>query len=188
MRKLIAAAALVTAAVALVSGTAAAAPVPVPAPAPARAEYLSLRSWTLLNEHGPGANPGERLTARVDARTVGGRTRGHAVVQHEFIGEGTVRVEFDVDCLTTGHGAVTVTGLVTTATATPVGGRPPTTGPAGWHPETGLTFYPADEHGERRVGWAGADLSDPGKPSRATMCTPVPADLWVIGGRTVVRR
>ncbi|WP_328928895.1 hypothetical protein OG429_32915 [Streptomyces sp. NBC_00190] len=183
MRKRTTCVALVTAAVALVVGTAggaAAAPVPVPA------EQLALRSWTLLNEHGPGANPGERLTAWVDARTVDGRTRGHAVVQHVFIGKGTVRVEFDVDCLTSDGGAVTVTGPVATATATPADGRPPTTGPAGWHPETGLTFYPADEHGERRVGWAGADLLDPSKPARATKCTPLPADLWVIEGRTVV--
>ncbi|MFD7015101.1 hypothetical protein [Streptomyces sp. NPDC059161] len=183
MRELTTTAALVSATVALVAGTTgAAAAAPVPAPA----QHLALRSWTLLNEHGPGANDGERLTARVDARTVDGRTRGHAVVQHVFIGTGTVRVEFDVDCLAVDGGAVTVTGPVATATATPVGGGPATTGPTGWHPETGLTFYPADEHGERRVGWAGANLLDPSKPAGATKCTPVPAGLWVIGGGTVV--
>ncbi|MFF1342036.1 hypothetical protein ACFVYT_29790 [Streptomyces sp. NPDC058290] len=95
----------------------------------------------------------------MDARTLDGRTRGHAVVQHVFIGKGTIRVEFDVDCLTTDGGAVTVTGPVATATATPVGGEPPTTGPAGWH-----------------------------KPARAAKCTPVPAGLWVIGSRTTVRK
>ncbi|GHF47132.1 hypothetical protein GCM10010218_30530 [Streptomyces mashuensis] len=202
MRKLTTAVALATAAVALisgVSGTAAAAPAPSPAPAPAQAPasapppasagHLTLRSWTLLNEHGPGPNPGERLTAWVDARTVDGRTRGHAVVRHVFDGEGTVLTEFDVDCLTTdGSGAVTVTGPAGTAVATPADGGPPTTGPAGWRPETGLTFYPADEHGERRVGWAGVNLRDPSLPDRATKCTPVPASLWAIGGGTVVHK
>ncbi|MFF9814933.1 hypothetical protein [Streptomyces sp. NPDC014006] len=184
MRKLTVAVALVTAAVALLSGTAgtaAAARPPVPA------EHLAVRSWTLLNEHGSGANPGERLTAWVDARTVGERTGGRAVVEHVFFGQGTVRVEFDVDCLTLDGGAVTVTGPVTTATATPAG-RPATTGPADWHPETGLTFYPSDAHGEHRAGWAGADLSDPTRPARATKCAPVAAGLWVIGGRTVVHQ
>lgn len=188
MRRLTTTVALVASALALVAGTAGAAGAAGATPVPVPAENLTLLSWTLLNEHGPGANPGERLTAWVEARNVDGRTRGHAVVQHVFIGEGTVRVEFDVDCLNTDGGAVTVTGPVATATVTPVGGGPATTGPAGWHPETGLTFYPADEHGERRVGWAGADLSDPSKPGRATQCAPVPAGLWVIGGRTVVHK
>ncbi|MEU3844940.1 hypothetical protein AB0E88_33535 [Streptomyces sp. NPDC028635] len=184
MRKLTAAVALGTAATALLTGTATTAAAATPR---VPAEHLAVHSWTLLNEHGPGANPGERLTARVDARAVGGHARGHAVVEHVFIGKGTIRVEFDVDCLTLDGGAVTVTGPVDTATATPVDGSP-TTGPAGWHPETGLTFYPADQQGERRVGWAGADLVDPTKPARATKCTPVPAGLWVTEGRTVVHK
>ncbi|MEU9042470.1 MULTISPECIES: hypothetical protein [unclassified Kitasatospora] len=185
MRKPITAIALATAATALSAGTAIAAPASAPAPA---ADHLRLHSWTVLNEHGPGPNPGERLTAWVDARTVDGRTRGHAVVQHEFIGTGTARVEFDIDCLTAdAGGAVTVTGPVGTATVTPVNG-PATTGRAGWHPETGLTFYPADASGEHRVGWAGADFLHPDAPARATRCTPVPAGLWVIEGRTAVHR
>ncbi|MFI6148726.1 hypothetical protein [Streptomyces sp. NPDC051109] len=184
-RKLITTVAIATAALALVAGSTGAS---AAAPAPVPTDHLALRSWTLLNEHGPGPNPGEWLTARVDARTVDGRTRGHAVVQHVFTGKGTVRVEFEVDCLNTDSGAVTITGPVATATATPADGGPATTGPAGWHPETGLTFYPADEHGERRVGWAGADLLDPSRPARATKCTPIPAGLWVIGGRTVVHK
>ncbi|MFJ8470311.1 hypothetical protein [Kitasatospora sp. NPDC094011] len=29
----------------------------------AAGRHLTLHGWTLLNEHGPGPNPGERLTA-----------------------------------------------------------------------------------------------------------------------------
>ncbi|MET8625747.1 hypothetical protein ABZW30_18695 [Kitasatospora sp. NPDC004669] len=184
MRKPTAAVALATAVTALAAGTAGTA-----AAAPVPAGHLALHSWTLLNEKGPGPNPGERLTALVDARTVHGRTRGHAVVQHVFDKDGTIRVEFDIDCLTVGKdGAITVTGPTGTATATPIGDGPVTTGPAGWHPETGLTFYPAGADGERRVGWAGANLIDPTKPAQATKCTAVPASEWVIEGGTVLRR
>ncbi|MFG3226571.1 hypothetical protein ACGF07_17530 [Kitasatospora sp. NPDC048194] len=184
MRTPAAAVALAAAVTALVAGTAGTA-----AAAPGAADHLELHSWTLLNPHDAGPNPGQRLTATVDARADRGHARGHAVVQHVFIGTGTVRVEFDVDCLTVGSdGSVTVTGPTRTASAVPDDGGPATTGPAGWHPETGLTFYPADERGERRVGWAGADLRDPSKPARASRCTPVPASDWVIGGGTVLRR
>ncbi|MFG2843800.1 hypothetical protein ACGF12_11585 [Kitasatospora sp. NPDC048296] len=183
MRRTTAAVALATAVTALAAttaGTAAAAPVP--------AGHLALHSWTLLNEHGPGPNPGERLTARVDARTVDGRARGHAVAQHVFTKDGTVRVEFDIDCLTVDvSGAVTVTGPIDRVTVTPVGGRPTTTRP-GWRPEAGLTYYPADEHGKRRVGWAASDYRDPNAPAKVTKCTPVPADFWVIEGGTVLHR
>ncbi|MFD8599373.1 hypothetical protein ACFV1L_30660 [Kitasatospora sp. NPDC059646] len=185
MRKLDRAAAAVgVATVALVAGTVGAAGPAAAAPAAGR--HLGVHSWTLLNQGGPGPNPGQRLTARVEARTENGRTGGHAVVEHVFDGEGTVRVEFDVDCLVVDGGAVTVTGPVAGAVATPADGSAPTTGPAGWHPETGLTFYPADAQGRLRAGWAGADLLHPENPPRATRCTPVPASAWVIGGRTVV--
>ncbi|MGW4382228.1 hypothetical protein [Kitasatospora sp. NPDC004531] len=148
--------------------------------------HLGVHSWTLLNQNGPGPNPGQRFTAQVEARTDNGRTRGHVVAQHVFDGEGTVRVEFDVDCLVVDGGVVTVTGPVASALVTPADGGAPTTGPAGWHPETGLSFYPADAEGHLRVGWAGADLLHPENPPRATKCTPTPANAWVIAGRTVV--
>ncbi|WP_404870120.1 hypothetical protein ACI1MP_31820 [Kitasatospora griseola] len=150
--------------------------------------HLSVHSWTLFNQSGPGPNPGQRFTARVEARTEHGRTSGHVIAEHVFDGEGTARVEFDVDCLVVDGGVVTVTGPVTSASATPADGSAPTTGPAGWHPETGFSFYPADAEGHLRAGWAGADLLHPENPPRATRCTPTPANIWVIGGRTVVHR
>ncbi|MEU1630294.1 hypothetical protein ABZ746_34360 [Streptomyces sp. NPDC020096] len=57
MRKLIAGIALTTA-VTAVTTTAASA-----APAAETTRHQSLHAWTLLNEHGPGPNPGEQLTA-----------------------------------------------------------------------------------------------------------------------------
>ncbi|MFD5466902.1 hypothetical protein ACFWIQ_29350 [Kitasatospora sp. NPDC127059] len=186
MRKLTAAVALTTAVTALAAGTAgtaAAAPTSAPTSAPAR--HLALHGWTLLNEHGPGPNPGERLTARVDARTVDGRARGHVVVQHVFEREGTIRAEFDVDCLTVaGNGAVTVTGPISRMVLTPLGGEPQPFQP-GQHPEAGLTFYPADGQGERRVGW---ERTDPSMHTEVTECGAVPAGLWVIDGGTVLHR
>ncbi|MER7848020.1 hypothetical protein ABTZ03_29215 [Kitasatospora sp. NPDC096077] len=199
MRKLTVALALATAAAALAAGTAGPASAAPEAGGPAAAgRHLTLHSWTLLNEHGPGPNPGERLTALVDARTVGGgagsgatgpgRARGHAVAQHVFDKDGTVRVEFDIDCLTVdADGAVTVTGPIESVTLTRVGGQPTVSHPD-WHPQAGLTFYPADGNGERRVGWAASDTEHPDAPARVTSCTPVPADLWVIDGGTVLRR
>ncbi|MFJ7249154.1 hypothetical protein ACIQWA_31630 [Kitasatospora sp. NPDC098652] len=188
MRKLTAAVALATAVTALAAGTtgtAAAAVAAVPVPAAAPAQHLALHGWTLLNEYGPGPNPGERLTAQVDARTVDGRTRGHAVVQHVFEKDGTIRAEFDVDCLTVdGAGAVTVTGPISRMVLTPLGGEPRPFQP-GQHPEAGLTFYPADGQGERRVGW---QRTDPAMHTEVTKCGAVPADFWVIGGGTVLHR
>lgn len=198
MRKLTAAVALATAVTALAAGTAgtaAAAPVAVPsgaavpaaaaAPTAVPAQHLALHGWTLLNEHGPGANPGERLTAQVSARTVDGRARGHAVVQHVFEKDGTIRAEFDVDCLTVdADGAVTVTGPISRMVLTPLGGEPQPFQP-GQHPEAGLTFYPADGQGERRVGW---ERTDPAMHTEVTRCGTVPAGLWVIGGGTVLHR
>ncbi|MER7750790.1 hypothetical protein [Kitasatospora sp. NPDC097643] len=198
MRKFTAGLAIATALTAVIAGTAgtasaaparAQAPAPAPTPAAAAAHHgMSLHSWTLLNERGPGPNPASRLTARVDARTTAdGRTRGHAVVEHVFFGEGTVHAEFDVDCLTTDGGAITVTGPISSVITTPVGG-PADPSPSGWHPETGLTFYPADASGEQRVGWAGADRLHPEAPARATKCGPTPASLWVVEGGAVLRR
>ncbi|WP_369776450.1 hypothetical protein [Streptomyces sp. R33] len=129
------------------------------APAVETTRHQSLHAWTLLNEHGPGPNPGERLTARVVARTTtGDQARGHATIQHVFLGGRIVKVEMSIDCLTTDGAAVTVTGPIDALQFTvPAGETPPPAAPSTWHPETGLTFYPADEHGERQVGWAGAD-------------------------------
>lgn len=184
MRKLTAAVALTAAAAALAAGTAVpAAAAPAPAD-PAPAQHLVLHSWTLLGGHGPGPDPGERLTAQVSARTAGGRTRGHVVVQHVFEKSGTVRAEFDVDCLTVdGSGAITVTGPVSRTVVTPLGGEPYLFD-EGRHPEAGLTFYPADEQHRRRVGWA---RTDPGTHHEVVKCGAVPASLWVIDGATVLR-
>ncbi|MFI0811978.1 hypothetical protein [Streptomyces echinatus] len=180
MRKLTGALALTTAAVALAAGTAAAAPA-----TPVAARHLALHSWTLLNEHGPGPNPGERLTARVSARTVDGHARGHVVVQHVFEESGTVRAEFDVDCLTVdGNGAITVTGPISRTVVTPVGGEPYLF-EEGRHPEAGLTFYPADEQHQRRAGW---NRTSPRTASDVVRCGAVPAGLWVIDGGTFLRR
>ncbi|MEU3570580.1 hypothetical protein AB0E96_19480 [Kitasatospora sp. NPDC036755] len=180
MRKLTTAIALTTATVALAAGavgTAAAAPVP--------AQHLVLYSWTLLNEHGPGPNPGERLTARVSARTVDGHTRGHVVVQHVFEKTGTTRAEFDVDCLTVDrNGAVTVTGPISQTVVTPLGGEPYLF-EEGQHPEAGLTFYPTDEQRQRRVGW---NRTNPQMHSEVVKCGAVPASFWVIDGGTFLRR
>ncbi|WP_030247440.1 hypothetical protein [Streptomyces sp. NRRL S-350] len=173
MRKLTAA----IAAVALAAGPASAAPGP--------ADHVALRSWTLLSDHGPGPTPGERLTARVDAWTVAGHARGHAVVQHVFEQSGTVRAEFDVDCLTVDKtGAITVTGPISQIVATPVGGEPYVLGP-GEHPEAGLTFYATDEQHQRRVGW---DRTDPQRHSEVFRCGALPASLWVVDGGTVLHR
>ncbi|MEV7597972.1 hypothetical protein AB0O91_11395 [Kitasatospora sp. NPDC089797] len=214
MRKLTTALALATAVTALAAGTAGtAAAAPGPAGAVPAARRLALHSWTLLNEHGPGPNPGERLTARVDARTVdghgdgrhgdgrqedGGRAdqggvhagpaRGHAVVQHVFDADGAVRVEFTVNCLTVdGSGAVTVTGPIESVTVTRRGDRPVVSRPS-WGPLAGLTYYPADGSGERRVGWAASDYQHPEALARVTGCTPIPAGLWIIDGGTVLHR
>ncbi|MGW2375560.1 MULTISPECIES: hypothetical protein [Kitasatospora] len=182
MRKLTTAIALTTAAVALAAGTAGTA---TAAPASASAEHLSLYSWTLLNEHGPGPNPGERLTAQVSARTVGGHPRGHVVVQHVFEKSGTTRAEFDVDCLTVdGNGAITVTGPISQTVVTPLGGEPYLY-QEGQHPEAGLTFYPTDEQHQRRVGW---NHTNPQMHTEVVKCGPVPAGLWVIAGGTFLRR
>ncbi|MFJ8311035.1 MULTISPECIES: hypothetical protein [unclassified Streptomyces] len=185
MRKLIAGIALTTAVTALTTTTASA------APAAEITRHQSLHAWTLLNEHGPGPNPGERLTARVDARTTNGRqARGHATVQHVFPGGHIVRVDMSVDCLTTdGGGAVTVTGPLGSIHYTvPAGENPPPTPPSTWHPETGLTFYPSDEQGERRVGWAGANAQDFSAPAKATKCAPTKPDTWVIEGSFALGR
>ncbi|MBO1419220.1 hypothetical protein, partial [Streptomyces sp. FH025] len=118
-------------------------------------------------------------------RTVHGHTRGHVVVQHVFEKEGTTRAEFDPDCLTTtADGAVVVTGPVTRIVVTPLGGEPQLFD-QGRHPEAGLTFYPADGQGERRVGW---EWNQPGAPAKVTECGAVPAGFWVIGGGAVLRR
>ncbi|MEV0535557.1 hypothetical protein [Kitasatospora sp. NPDC050463] len=185
MRKLTTAIALTTAAVALAAGTAGtAAAAPAPAtPLPAR--HLALHGWTLLNEHGPGPNPGERLTARVSARVVDGHTRGHVVVQHVFEKTGTTRAEFDVDCLTVdGNGAITVTGPISQIVVTPFGGEPYLF-EEGQHPEAGLTFYPIDEQHQRRVGW---NRTNPQTHSEVVTCGAVSASLWVIDGGTILRR
>ncbi|MCX4745787.1 hypothetical protein OG455_09665 [Kitasatospora sp. NBC_01287] len=189
MRKLIAAIALTTtvAAAGTTAGTAAASAAPLPAPdATGR---MSLRGWALLNEHGPGPNPGERLTARVDARTTDGRTRGHATVTHVFDNEGSVRVEISVDCLTADGSATVVTGSVDSATFTVPAGRPPLPPePSTWHPEAALTFYPADANGERRVGWSIASTADPAVPPSVTKCAPTAPDLWTVQGGFALRR
>ncbi|MBV6697016.1 hypothetical protein [Kitasatospora aureofaciens] len=163
---------------------AAATAVPAQAAEATRPHHQSLHAWALLNEHGPGPNPGERLTARVDARTTSGHeARGHATVQHVFPGNHIVRVEIDIDCLTTDGDAVTVTGPVESIHFTvPEGETPPPPAPSTWHPETGLTFYPADESGEQRVGWAGANARDYSAPAQATKCGPTAPSDWVIQG------
>ncbi|MFF2662841.1 hypothetical protein ACFVUH_36485 [Kitasatospora sp. NPDC058032] len=183
MRKLTTVIALTTAAVALAAGTAGTAAAAPATPLPA--QHLALRSWTLLNEYGPGPNPGERLTAQVSARTVDGHPRGHAVVQHVFETSGTTRAEFDVDCLTVdGNGAITVTGPISQIVITPLGGEPYLF-EEGRHPEAGLTFYPTDEQGERRVGWM---RTSPTMHSEVVKCGAVPASFWVIDGGTFLRR
>ncbi|MFI9360433.1 hypothetical protein ACIG5E_05160 [Kitasatospora sp. NPDC053057] len=180
MRKLTAAIALTAAVTALAAGTAGTASA---APVPAR--HLALHSWTLLNEHGPGPNPGERLTAQVSARTVDGHARGHVVVQHVFEKTGTTRAEFDVDCLTVdGNGAITVTGPISKIVVTPLGGEPYLF-EEGRHPEAGLTFYPADEQHQRRVGW---NRTNPEMHTEVVKCGAVPAGFWVIDGGTFLRR
>ncbi|MCZ0983277.1 hypothetical protein O1L60_41270 [Streptomyces diastatochromogenes] len=185
MRKLTTAIALVTAAVALAAGTAGTAAA-VPAPATSLpAQHLALHGWTLLNERGPGPNPGERLTAQVSARTVDGRARGHVVVQHVFEESGTVRAEFDVDCLTVDeNGAVTVTGPISKTVVTPLGGKPYLF-EEGQHPEAGLTFYPTDQQHQRRVGWA---RTNPQTHSEVVKCGTVPANFWVIDGGISLHR
>jgi hypothetical protein len=184
MRKLIAAITLTTALTALTITAASA------APATETSSHRSLQAWTLLNEHGPGPNPGERLTARVDAHAANGHTRGHATIQHVFGGNRIVRVEMTIDCLTTTDGgAVTVTGPIESVHYTvPAGEHPPPAPPSTWHPETGLTFYPSDEHGERQVGWAGANALDFSAPSKATKCMPTEPNTWVIQGGYTLRR
>ncbi|MGW4894041.1 hypothetical protein ACWEQL_17485 [Kitasatospora sp. NPDC004240] len=185
MRKLVAGIALVTA-VTAVTTTAAAA-----APATTTARHQSLHAWALMNDRGPGPTPaGERLTARVDARSKDGVARGHATVQHVFPGNRIVRAEIDVACLTTtADGAVTVTGPIESLTFTvPEGETPPAPAPSTWHPETGLTFYPADGDGVIRVGWAGADALDYTAPPRATRCGATEASLWVFAGGYSFRR
>jgi hypothetical protein len=180
MRKLTTAIALTTAAVALAAGTAGTA-----SAAPVPDQHLALHSWTLLNDQGPGPRPGERLTAWVSARTVDGRTRGHVVVQHVFETSGTVRVEFDADCLTVdGSGAITVTGPVSQTVVTPLGGEPSLFNP-GQHPEAGLTFYPTDEQHQRRVGWM---WTDPQINHEVVKCGAIPANAWVIDGGTSLSR
>ncbi|MFF2353359.1 hypothetical protein ACFVVL_26650 [Kitasatospora sp. NPDC058115] len=183
MQKLTTAIALTTAAVALAAGTAGGAAAAPAASSPAQG--LALHSWTLLNEHGPGPNPGERLTAQVSARTVDGRSWGHVVVQHVFEKSGTTRAEFDVDCLTVdGNGAIIVTGPISQIVITPLVGEPYLF-EEGRHPEAGLTFYPTDEQGERRVGF---NRTDPQMHSEVAKCSAVPAGFWVIDGGTFLRR
>ncbi|MFF8768678.1 hypothetical protein [Kitasatospora sp. NPDC015120] len=183
MRKLTTALALTTAAVSLAAGTAGTAAAAPATPVPT--QHLVLHSWTLLNEYGPGPNPGERLTARVSARAVDGHTQGHVVVQHVFEKTGTTRAEFDVDCLTVdGNGAITVTGPVSQVVVTPFGGEPYLF-EEGRHPEAGLTFYPTDEQHQRRVGW---NRTNPRTHSEVVKCGAVPAGLWVIDGGTFLRR
>ncbi|MFF4102806.1 hypothetical protein [Streptomyces sp. NPDC001903] len=185
MRKLTTALALATAAVTLAAGVAGTAAAAVAPATPAQAQHLALHSWTLLNERGPGPNPGERLTASVSARTVGGHARGHVVVQHVFEKTGTTRAEFDVDCLTVdGSGAITVTGPISQIVVTPFGGDPYLF-EEGRHPEAGLTFHPPDEQNQRRVGW---NWANPEAHSEVVKCGAVPASLWVIDGGTVLRR
>ncbi|MET9178144.1 hypothetical protein ABZX88_07915 [Kitasatospora aureofaciens] len=184
MRKFTAAVALTTAALALAAGsagTASAAPVPAQHPG----QHLTLHSWTLLSDHGPGPTPGERLTAQVSARTIDGRAQGHVVVQHVFETSGTVRAEFDVDCLTVdANGAVTVTGPISKTVITPLGGEPYLF-EEGLHPEAGLTFYPTDEQHQRRAGWS---RTDPDLHTEVVKCGAVPASLWVLDGGTFLRR
>jgi hypothetical protein len=184
MRKLIAGIALTTA-VTAVTTTAATA-----APATETTRQQRLHAWTLLNEHGPGPNPGERLTARVNARTTtGDQARGHATVRHVFPGGYIVQVDMSIDCLITDGAAVTVTGPVDSIHYTvPAGVNPPPTPPSTWHPETGLTFYPSDENGQRRVGWAGANALEPNAPARATKCTPTKPNTWVVQGGYTLRQ
>ncbi|WP_441247980.1 hypothetical protein [Kitasatospora sp. McL0602] len=183
MRKLIAAIALTTAVTAATTTAASA------APAAETTRHQNLHAWTLLNENGPGPNPGERLTALVDARNTDGRARGHATVQHVFPGNHIVRVEFSIDCLTADGGAVTVTGPIDSIHFTvPAGETPPPAAPSTWHPETGLTFYPADGNGGRRVGLAGANALDYSAPAKATKCRPTEPDTWVIQGGFSLRR
>ncbi|GAA1143231.1 hypothetical protein F4556_005846 [Kitasatospora gansuensis] len=184
MRKLIAAVALTTA-VTAVGTTAASA-----APAADSTRHQSLHAWTLLNEHGPGPNPGERLTVRVEAHAnAGHQARGRAVVEHVFPGGYAVRGEMSIDCLSTDGAAVTVTGPLESLHFTvPAGENPPPAPPSTWHPEAGLTFYPADEHGERRVGWSGANALDYSAPAQATKCMPTAPSTWVIQGGFTLRR
>ncbi|MGW7458440.1 hypothetical protein [Streptomyces sp. NPDC054797] len=99
-----------------------------------------------------------------------------------------VRVEMSIDCLTTDGAAVTVTGPIDSLQFTvPAGETPPPAAPSTWHPETGLTFYPADEHGERQVGWAGANAQDYSAPAKATKCMPTEPHTWVIQGGFILR-
>ncbi|GAA1989350.1 hypothetical protein [Kitasatospora viridis] len=182
MRKLTAALALSTVAVALTVGTPGSATAAPGTPGPA--QHLALDGWTLLNEHGPGPNPGERLTAWVSARTVDGHARGHVVLQHVFGDGSSTRPEFDVDCLTVdASGAVTVTGPIAQTVVTPPGGQPYLFEP-GRHPEAGLTFYPADDQHQRRVGFA---VTNAEVHSEVVKCGAVPAGFWIIEGGAVLR-
>ncbi|MQS13436.1 hypothetical protein F7Q99_14460 [Streptomyces kaniharaensis] len=187
MRKFAAGIALTTAVTAL-TGTAASA---APAHATEHARHQRLHAWTLLNDRGTGPTPHERLTTMVDARTTDGHeARGHATVRHAFPDGGVVRVEISIDCLTTGaDGAVTVTGPIESIHFTvPPGGTQPAPAPSTWHPETSLTFYPADVTGERRVGWSGANALDYSAPAKATKCGPTAPNTWVIKGGYTLHR
>lgn len=107
------------------------------------------------------------------------------MVQHVFEKIGTTRAEFDVDCLTVdGNGAITVTGPISQIVVTPFGGEPYLF-EEGRHPEAGLTFYPADEQHQRRVGW---NRTNPQTHSEVVKCGAIPAGFWVIDGGTVLRR
>ncbi|MEE1786863.1 hypothetical protein PUR71_28750 [Streptomyces sp. SP17BM10] len=181
MRKLIAGLALTTAAAALAAATTA----PAQATGAPRPRHQHLHAWTLLNYRGPGPLPDERFTAQAEAHTTtGDDARGHATVQHVFPDQSVVRAEVTIDCLVTGaDGAVTVTGPIESLHFTvPAGQEEPTPAPSTWHPETSLTFYPADASGEQRVGWAGADALDYDAPAKGAKCRPTAPDSWVIRG------
>ncbi|MFC9930949.1 hypothetical protein [Streptomyces sp. NPDC127190] len=55
----------------------------------------------------------------------------------------------------------------------------------GQHPEAGLTFYPADEQHQRRVGWNRINSQT---HTEVVRCGAVPPSLWGIDGRTVLHR
>ncbi|MGW2252111.1 hypothetical protein ACWCXH_18200 [Kitasatospora sp. NPDC001660] len=184
MRKLIAGLALTAAAAATTA-------VPAQAAEAAHPRHQHLHAWTLLDDRGPGPTPNERLTARVDARTTTGHdARGHATVQHVFPNKAVVRAEIAVDCLTTdADGAVTVTGPIESLHFTvPAGVPEPTPAPSTWHPETGLTFYPADASGERRVGWTGANALDYSAPAQGAKCRATAPNTWVVEGGYTLHR
>lgn len=183
MRKLLLTIALATTAAAVTAPAASAAPEPEPA-------MLSLRDWSLLSPSATVPSGFGRLTLAIDARTpatpgrASGQPFGHATIQHVFLDpkgswQGTVRIEVNVDCLTTTGptsptaATATVTGTVASLTfLVPPGTAQPTPAANSWHPETSFSV-PLDKSSPAKVGWSGIpDYQNPAAPPVATTCAP----------------